>query len=111
MIAEYGISFCYRYATNQYRILEPFSVEKYYADFLPLTGNKFRAEMKVVADLGWKEGSGRLMVFTIDGDPRPVGVLIPPKLSGIFFTKGQTYQSALEVSEGGLLYADSCEKE
>jgi hypothetical protein len=38
-------------------------------------------------------------------------VLIPQKLSGIYFTKGQNYQISLQVGEGGLVYADSCEKE
>jgi hypothetical protein len=52
-----------------------------------------------------------LMAFTALNDSRPILVLIPPKLSGIFFTKGQTYQVALEVGEGGLIYADSCEKD
>jgi len=52
-----------------------------------------------------------LMVFTVENDNRSLVVLIPPNLSGIFFTKGQTYQVSLEVREGGLVYADTCEKE
>jgi hypothetical protein len=86
-------------------------VDNYLTDFQPLSGSKFSADFKVVADLGWKENIGRLMVFTAANDSRPVLVLIPPKLSGIFFTKGQTYQVALEVEQGGLIYADSCEKD
>jgi hypothetical protein len=103
--------FAYKYLTDPYRTLEPFSVDGYLTDFQPLTGGKFKADFKVVADLGWKENIGRLMVFTAPNDNRPVLVLIPSKLSGIFFTKGQTYQVSLEVGEGGLIYADSCEKD
>jgi len=103
--------FAVKYLNNPYRTLELFSADRYLADFQPLAGSKFRADFKVVADLGWKENVGRLMVFAAPNDSRPILVLIPPKLAGIFFTKGQTYQVALEVGEGGLIYADSCEKE
>jgi hypothetical protein len=103
--------FAIRYLDDPYRTMEPFSVDKYFVDYQPLAGSKFKADMKVTADLGWKENTGRLMVFTVGNDARPLSVLIPPKLSGIFFEKGQTYQISLEVGEGGLLYADSCDKE
>ena len=103
--------FTFKYLNNPYRTLEFFSADRYLTDFQPLAGSKFRSDFKVVADLGWKENIGRLMVFTAPNDSRPILVLIPPKLAGIFFAKGQTYQVALEVGEGGLIYADSCEKE
>jgi hypothetical protein len=103
--------FAVKYLNNPYRTMELFSADKYLTDFQPLAGSKFRADFKVVADLGWKENVGRLMVFNAPNDSRPILVLIPPKLAGIFFTKGQMYQVALEVGEGGLIYADSCEKE
>jgi hypothetical protein len=103
--------FAIKYLNDPYRTLELFSADKYLADFQPLMGSKFRADLKVVADLGWKENVGRLMVFSAPNDNRPILVLIPPKLSGIFFSKGQTFQIALEVGEGGLIYADSCDKE
>jgi hypothetical protein len=102
--------FTFRYLANPYRTLEPFSVDKYLADFQPLAGSKFGADLKVVADLGWKEDVGRLMVFNAPNDSRPILVLIPPRLTGIYFSKGQTYQVALEVGEGGLIHADSCDK-
>jgi len=103
--------FTIKYLNDPYRTMTPFSVDNYLSDFQPLSGSKFKADFTVVADLGWKENIGRLMVFTASKDSRPILVLIPPKLSGIFFTKGQTYQVSLEVGEGGLIYADSCEKE
>jgi hypothetical protein len=103
--------FSFKYLNDPYRTIEPFPLDKYLADFQPLTGSKFKADFKVMADLGWKENVGRLMVFTVPNDTRPILVLIPPKLAGIFFTKGQTYQVSLEVGDGGLIYADSCEKE
>ena len=103
--------FTYQYLENPYRTLESFPVDKYLSDYRSLSGAKFRADLKVSADLGWKADVGRLMVFTVADDSRPVVVLIPPKLGDIFFTKGQNYQAALEVGEGGLIYADSFEKE
>jgi len=103
--------FTFQYLANPYRTMEPFSMEKYLADYRPMSGVKFKANLKVSADLGWKPEKGHLMVFTVENDNRALVVLIPPKLSGIFFTKGQTYQVSLEVGEGGLVYADTCEKE
>ena len=103
--------FTYNYLEDPFRTLEPFPVDKYLDDYRGLAGAKFKADLKVSADLGWKAETGRLMVFTVADDNRPVVVLIPPKLSGIFFTKGQNYRASLEVGEGGLVYADSCEKE
>jgi hypothetical protein len=103
--------FTFRYLTDPFRTLEPFPMDKYLADYRSMAGAKFKADLKVSADLGWKEQTGRLMVFTMQNDSRDLVVLIPPKLSGIFFTKGQNYQVSLDVGEGGLIYADSCEKE
>lgn len=58
------------------------------------------------ADLGWKDGAGRLMLFSTADDPRPIAVLIPVAVAkDIYFTKGQTYITEIEVKEGGLIYA------
>jgi hypothetical protein len=103
--------FTYKYLGDPYRTLEPFPMDKYLADYRSMAGAKFKADLKVSADLGWKAETGRLMVFTIQNDSRPLVVLIPPKLGDLFFEKGQNYQASLEVREGGLVYADSCEKE
>ena len=103
--------FTYKYLSDPYRTLEPFPMDKYLADYRSMTGNKFKADLKVSNDLGYTPGKGRLMVFTVQNDSRPLVVLIPPKLSGLYFTKGQDYQASLEVEEGGLVYADTCEKE
>jgi len=86
-------------------------MDKYLSDYRPMSGVKFKADLKVSADLGWKPEKGHLMVFTVNNDNRQLVVFIPPKLSGIYFTKGQTYQASIEVGEGGLVYADSFEKE
>jgi hypothetical protein len=103
--------FSYKYMADPYRTLEPFPMDKYLADYRSMTGAKFKADLKVSNDLGWKADTGRLMVFTTQNDSRPLVVLIPPRLGGLFFEKGQNYQASLEVGDGGLVYADSCEKE
>jgi hypothetical protein len=103
--------FIQQYLNDPYRTLEPFPVDKYLSDYRSLSGSKFKAEVKVSNDLGFTPAVGRLMVFTIGSDNRPVVVLIPPKLANIYFTKGQNYQAALEVGQGGLINADSCEKD
>jgi len=103
--------FLYQYLNDPYRTLEPFPMDKYLADYRSMTGNKFKADLTVSADLGWTQETGRLMVFTLPSDNRSIVVLIPPKLSGLYFTKGQNYRASLEVQQDGTVYADSCEKE
>ena len=103
--------FAYKYLSDPYRTLEPFPMDKYMSDYRSLEGARFKADLKVSNDLGWKADTGRLMVFTVQSDSRPLVVLIPPRLGGLFFEKGQDYQASLEIVEGGLVYADSCEKE
>ncbi len=103
--------FTFKYLNDPFRTLPTFPMDKYLADYRPLAGGKFKADLKVSNDLGWKPDVGHLMVFTVQDDSHALVVLIPPTLSGIFFTKGQNYQISLEVREGGLVYADSCEKE
>jgi hypothetical protein len=103
--------FVEQYLNDPYRTLEVFPTDRYMSDYRSLTGSKFKADAKVANDLGWKAETGRLMVFTFGNDTRPVVVLIPPKLANIYFTKGQTYRTSLEVGDGGLIYADTCEKD
>jgi len=103
--------FTYKYLGDPYRTLEPFPMDKYLADYRSMTGNTFKADLKVSADLGYTPEKGRLMVFTVQNDNRALVVLIPTKLKDLYFTKGQNYLVSLEVGEGGLVYADSCEKE
>ena len=110
VLAGLAAYFTVRYLNDPFRTLEPFPVQKYLDDYRPLAGGKFKADLKVSNDLGYKLNVGHLMVFTVEGDNHALVVLIPPKLSGIYFTKGQNYQVSLEIQEGGMIYADSCEK-
>lgn len=92
------------------RTLEVFPVTKYLEGYQALAGSKFRAELRVENDLGWKEGVGRLMAFSIRDSSHPVAVMIPSALAQTYFTKGQNYVGELEVKEGGLIYANSLRK-
>lgn len=103
--------FAMRYLNDPYRTLEILPVSKYFDDYQSLAGSKYKADFRVEADLGWKDGAGRLMLFSTAEDSRPVAVLIPAAVAnGIYFTKGQTYTAEVEVKEGGLIYADSFQK-
>jgi hypothetical protein len=100
-----------RYINDPYRTLEAFPVAKYFEDYQGLAGSKYKGDFRVEADLGWKDGAGRLMLFSTADDSRPVAVLIPAAVAnGIYFTKGQTYTAEVEVKEGGLIYANSFQK-
>ncbi len=109
-VAVAGV-FLVRYLNDPLRTLDTFPVAKYMESYKALAGSKFRANLRVENDLGWKEGVGRIMVFSLRDDARPIVVMIPPSLADIYFTKGQTYQSELEVKEGGLIYANSIRKD
>lgn len=106
-----GGIFGWNVLSDPYRKLEEFPVTKYFESFQVLAGLKFRSHLRVEADLGWKEGIGRLMVLTPNGESRQLAVFVPPSLSGMFFNKGQNYVMELEVKDGGLIYANSCRKD
>lgn len=111
IVLTIGGFFLFRYLNDPFRTLQPFPVAKYMDGYKALAGSKFRAILRVENDLGWKEGVGRLMAFTIRDEPHPIVVMIPPSLAQIYFVKGQSYRAELEVKEGGLIYANSCKKD
>ncbi|MDR1304282.1 MAG: hypothetical protein LBK76_03565 [Verrucomicrobiales bacterium] len=99
------------YMNDPYRTMQSFPVEKFLENYRGLAGAKYKAEVQVEADLGWREGVGRLMLFTVSGDNRPIAVLVPEAVANnIYFVKGQKYLAELVVKEGGLIYANSCRK-
>jgi len=110
IVLAVGGFFLVKHLRDPLRTLEKLPVAKYYESFRSLAGARFKADLQVEADLGWKEGVGRLMVFTTPDEPRPIVVMIPASFSHIHFTKGQTYRAELEVKEGGMIYANSCKK-
>jgi len=96
---------------DPYRTLQVFPVTKYLDSPRALAGSKFKAELRVEADLAWKEEAGRLMLFSTAEDSRRLAVLIPVSVAReVYFTKGQTYLAEIEVKEGGLIYANSIRK-
>lgn len=111
LIAGVGGFFLIRHLNDPLRTLEPFPVSKYLENHKTLAGSKFRGNLRVENDLGWKENVGRLMVFSFREDSRSIVIMIPPSLARIYFTKGQTYAGELEVKEGGLIYANSVRKD
>jgi len=110
LVLSIGGFFLTRYLNDPLRTLEPFPAGKYLESYKALAGSKFRGNLRVENDLGWKEGVGRLMVFSLQDNPHPIVVMIPPSLAQIYFTKGQSYEGELEVKEGGLIYANSIRK-
>lgn len=92
------------------RTLEGFPLNKYLDSYRSLSGAKFRGNLRVENDLGWKDGIGRLMVFSLAEHPEPVVVMIPGAAAQTYFTKGQSYEAELEVREGGMIYANTIRK-
>ena len=105
-----GGALLYTRLTDPLRTLEVFPVSKYLENYRTLQGAQFKGDLTVENDLGFKDGVGRLMVFSTKESAHPFVVMIPPNLASTYFTKGQHYLAALEVKEGGLIYANSCKK-
>jgi hypothetical protein len=105
-----GGTYVTRFLNDPLRTMEALPAGKYFDNYHSLAGAKFKGELRVEADLGWKEGVGRMMLFSTPADSRPIAVFIPGNLANIYFIKGQTYLAELEVKEGGLVYANSCKK-
>ena len=105
-----GGALLYAHLTDPLRTLEVFPVTKYLDNYRSLQGAQFKGDLTVENDLGYKDGIGRLMVFSTKESPHPFVVMIPPSLASTYCTKGQHYLAALEVKEGGLIYANSCKK-
>ena len=110
VVGGFGANALTRILNDPLRTMETFPVAKYFEGYHALAGARFKGELRVENDLGWKDGMGRLMLFTTPNDSRPVAVLIPPSLGHLYFVKGQTYTAELEVKEGGLIHAISCKK-
>ena len=99
------------YLSDRFRTLEVFPVAKYLEGPHTLSGSRFKAELRVEANLGWKESAGTLMLFTTADDTNPLAVMVPADLmKTVSFSKGQTYIAELEVKEGGLIYANAVKK-
>lgn len=99
-----------RTVESPYRTLEAFSAERYFENASSLAGNHFQAKLRVEGDLGWSAGTGRLMVFSIEGDSRFLPVLVRGDQTRYSFSKGQLYTAQLTVGENGLLYATDLRK-
>ena len=105
------IGFLWKRTVNDpYRTLEVLSPEKYFENPRALIGNRFQATMRVEGDLGWQEGVGKLMVFSVADDNRFIPVLVKGENLSYSFSKGQMYLGQVTVGEGGLLYATDLRK-
>lgn len=99
-----------RLALDPYRTLEPFPLETYTGNYHALEGSRFRASLRVENDLGYQAVTGRLMVFSIEGDGRTLVALVPTRISDNLFSRGQRYTAELQVGSGGLIQINSYAK-
>ena len=102
-----GGFFFTHFASNPYRTLEPFPLETYAGNYHAVEGSRFKATLRVENDLGYNAGTGRLMVFSIEGDGRTLVALVPTRLADNLFSRGQRYTAELQVGDGGLIQVNS----
>ena len=104
LLAAGGTGFALtHFASDPYRTLEPFPLETYVGNYHALEGSRFKATLRVENDLGYNAATGRLMVFSIEGDGRTVAALVPTRLADNLFSRGQRYTAELQVGSGGLI--------
>jgi len=93
------------------RTLRAFPVEDYYDNYASLEGGRFKAELKVINSIGWKDKVGRLVTFSVGSGEKPIVVLIPPEFDNTQFDPGQKFSTGLFIGEGGLVKATFLQKE
>jgi len=110
-LAVLAFIFGQRALRDPLRTLQSFPVQEYYENYSSLEGTRFKAELKAVHQVGWKEDVGRLVVFNIDQTENPVVILISPKDEATSIKSGDRYLAEIRVTEGGLLTAQNLRKE
>lgn len=94
---------------NPLRTLRSFPVEEYYSNHSSLEGTRFKADFKILDQLGWKEDVGRLVTVAIN-EEKPVVIVVPQKFESIDFERGDHFEGELLVGQGGLIKANYLRK-
>ena len=107
-----GIYFIRSFLSDPYRGIPELPVGQYVENSLSFRGNIYKVTGRVENQLGWSDNAGRLFSFEseVDGKPFHVGILLPPKLSGVNVQKGQSFEIKVEVVDKGLLQAEQIRK-
>jgi hypothetical protein len=95
---------------DPFRTLEEFPAERYLDNYQALAGGRYKADLRVENELGFKEGVGKLMVLGTENSRHSVPVLVSPELASTSFTKGQLYRFELIIREGGVIYGIRAKK-
>lgn len=95
---------------DPYRTLETFPADRYLDNYQSLAGGRYKADLRVENELGYREGVGKLMVLGTENSRYSVPVLVSPELASISFTKGQLYRFELIIREGGVIYGIRAKK-
>lgn len=90
---------------------EAFEADDYFERPGALAGLQFDASLRVESDLGWREGVGRIMTFSIIDDGRQISAILPGELADEHFRKGERYRVTLAVRAGGLIEIRSARRE
>jgi len=96
--------------SDPFRTLEEFPAERYLDNYQSVAGGRYKADLRVENELGFREGVGKLMVLGTENSRHSVPVLVAPELAATIFTKGQLYRFELIVREGGLVYGIRAKK-
>ncbi len=87
------------------RTLRQFPLEDYYANYSILEGTRFKSSLRAGEQLGWKESTGRQVLFQVDPSGKPIVVLIPPEYDKMQFSAGKKFRAELLIGEGGQIRA------
>lgn len=98
--------------SDSYRTLEVISVDELVDNHERLLNGKYKLVATVDAELGTESGKGKLVAFR-DADSKDiVPVMISQEImDNKSLSKGQRYKMEVEVTRGGLLYANQLDKD
>lgn len=85
------------------RTLREFPAQDYYENPATLEGTRYRGDLTVAGQIGWKESQGRLVNCMVGAGKSPVVVLIPQKYDSTPMETGEHFEAELLVAEGGLI--------
>jgi len=88
---------------NPLRTLREFPAQEYYDNHATLQGTRYRSNLTITGQIGWKNDLGRLVNCTSGDGKSPLVVLIPAKFDSIPMEAGEHFQAELLVAEGGLI--------
>ena len=89
---------------------EAFPVDRFLESEANFAGNRYRLRASIDKQLGWEEGTGRVVVVKPEGETQSrIAVFIPARVDASIYA-GQRYEMDVRIAAGGLVYVEQLRK-